>query len=78
MVVRDGEGATKLIEVKVEGAPFPKDARRVAKAVANSLLVKTAIAGASPNWGRVVAALGERRRGNKYRREKPEGNLKKR
>jgi len=58
MVVRDGEGATKLIEVKVEGASFPKDARRVAKAVANSLLVKTAIAGASPNWGRVVAALG--------------------
>jgi len=46
MIVRDGEGATKLIEVKVEGAPFPKDARRIARAVTNSSLVKTAIAGA--------------------------------
>jgi len=58
MLVRDGEGATKLIEVKVEGAPFSKDARRIARAVASSSLVKTAIAGASPNWGRVMAALG--------------------
>ena len=58
LIVRDGEGATKFIEVKVKGAPFPKDARRIARAVANSMLVKTAIAGASPNWGRVMAALG--------------------
>lgn len=58
MLVRDGEGATKLIEVKVEGASFPKDARRIARAVASSSLVKTAIAGASPNPGRVMAALG--------------------
>jgi len=58
MLVRDGEGAEKLIEVKVEGALFPKDARRIARAVASSCLVKTAIAGASPNVGRVMAALG--------------------
>ena len=58
MIVRDGEGATKLIEVNVEGAPFPKDARRIGRAIASSSLVKTAIAGASPNWGRVMSALG--------------------
>ena len=58
LIVRDGEGATKFMEVKVKGAPFPKDARRIARAVASSMLVKTAIAGASPNWGRVMSALG--------------------
>lgn len=58
MIVRDGEGATKLIEVNVEGAPFPKDARRIGRAIASSSLVKTAVAGASPNWGRVMSALG--------------------
>lgn len=58
MIVRDGEGATKMFEIKVEGAPFPKDARRIARAVATSNLVKTAIAGASPNWGRIMAAAG--------------------
>ena len=58
MIAKDGEGATKFVEVEVEGAPFPKDARRVARAVASSLLVKTAIAGASPNWGRIMAAIG--------------------
>lgn len=58
MIVKDGEGATKLVEVEVEEAPFPKDACRIARAVASSLLVKTAIAGASPNWGRVMAAIG--------------------
>ncbi|MBE0477603.1 bifunctional glutamate N-acetyltransferase/amino-acid acetyltransferase ArgJ [Candidatus Aerophobetes bacterium] len=57
-IVKDGEGATKMFEVKVEQAPFPQDARRVARAVADSNLVKTAIAGASPNWGRIMAALG--------------------
>ncbi len=58
LIVTDGEGATKLIEVKVNGAPFPKDARRIARAIASSNLVKTALAGASPNWGRVMSALG--------------------
>ena len=58
MLVRDGEGATKIMEVKVEGASFRKDACRIARAVASSSLVKTAIAGASPNPGRVMAALG--------------------
>jgi len=57
-IVRDGEGATKIFEVKVEGAPFPKDARRIARKIAISNLVKTALAGASPNWGRIMAALG--------------------
>jgi len=58
LIISDGEGATKFIEIKVNGAPFPKDARRIARAVANSNLVKAALAGASPNWGRVMAALG--------------------
>jgi len=58
MIVRDGEGATKLVEVEVNGAPFQKDARRIGRAVATSPLVKAAIAGSSPNWGRVIAALG--------------------
>jgi len=58
MIVKDAEGATKFVEIEVKGAPFPKDAFRIARAVASSLLVKTAIAGASPNWGRIMAAIG--------------------
>ena len=58
-VIRDGEGATKFVEVRVTGAASPKDAHRVALAVANSPLVKTAIAGQDPNWGRIVAAIGK-------------------
>ena len=58
-VVRDGEGATKFVEVKVTGAATPEDAHRVAMAIANSPLVKTAIAGQDPNWGRVVMAVGK-------------------
>ncbi len=58
LIVRDGEGATKFIEVKVEGAAFPQDARRIAKAVANSTLLKTAMAATHSNWGRVMAGLG--------------------
>ncbi len=58
-VVRDGEGATKFIEVQVNGAVSGEDARLVAKAIANSPLVKTAIAGEDPNWGRVVMAVGK-------------------
>ncbi len=58
-VVRDGEGATKLIEVRVTGARNDADARRVAMAVGNSPLVKTAMAGGDPNWGRIVMAVGK-------------------
>jgi len=55
---RDGEGATKLIEVKVSGAASLKDARLAARAIAGSMLVKTAVHGSDPNWGRVLAAAG--------------------
>lgn len=58
-VVRDGEGATKFVEVQVTGAETAEDARRVAFAIANSPLVKTAIAGQDANWGRVVMAVGK-------------------
>ena len=57
-IVRGGEGATKLIGVHVHGAAQESDARQVARTVANSLLVKTAIHGADPNWGRILAASG--------------------
>lgn len=59
LVVRDGEGATKLIEVTVEGAESDRSAHRVAMSIANSPLVKTAIAGEDANWGRVVMAVGK-------------------
>ncbi len=58
-VVRDGEGATKFVEVRVTGASSDADAHRVALAIANSPLVKTAVAGQDPNWGRIVAAIGK-------------------
>jgi glutamate N-acetyltransferase/amino-acid N-acetyltransferase len=58
MVVRDGEGATKLVTVTMRGARTPGDARRAAQAVMTSPLVKTAIYGGEPNWGRVLAAVG--------------------
>lgn len=58
-VVRDGEGATKFIEVAITGAASHDDARCHAMAIANSPLVKTAIAGEDPNWGRVVMAIGK-------------------
>ena len=58
-VVRDGEGATKFVSVYVTGAASEEDARRVAFSVANSPLVKTAVAGEDPNWGRVVMAVGK-------------------
>lgn len=57
-IVRGGEGATKLVSVTVSGAASTADARRAAKAIANSLLVKTAIHGGDPNWGRLVAVAG--------------------
>lgn len=58
-VVRDGEGATKFVEVTVTGAESASDADKVARSIANSPLVKTAIAGEDPNWGRVVMAVGK-------------------
>ena len=58
-VVRDGEGATKLIRVNVTGAESPAAARKIAHSIANSPLVKTAIAGGDANWGRVVMAVGK-------------------
>ena len=58
-IVRDGEGATKFVEVNATGAASVDDARRVAFSIANSPLVKTAIAGEDPNWGRVVMAVGK-------------------
>ncbi len=58
-VIRDGEGATKFVEVRVTGAASNQDAHRVAMSIANSPLVKTAIAGQDPNWGRIVAAIGK-------------------
>jgi glutamate N-acetyltransferase/amino-acid N-acetyltransferase len=57
-IVRGGEGATKLIAVHVEDARSEADARQVARTIANSPLVKTAVHGADPNWGRIVAAAG--------------------
>jgi glutamate N-acetyltransferase/amino-acid N-acetyltransferase len=59
LVVRDGEGASKLIEVCVTGAESDLSAHRIAKSIANSPLVKTAIAGEDANWGRVVMAVGK-------------------
>ena len=58
-MVRDGEGATKFVTVTVTGAQSDSDARLVAMATANSPLVKTAIAGEDPNWGRIVMAVGK-------------------
>jgi glutamate N-acetyltransferase/amino-acid N-acetyltransferase len=57
-IVRGGEGATKLITVAVTGAATPTEARRAAKAIANSPLVKTAVHGGDPNWGRLIAVAG--------------------
>ena len=57
-IVRGGEGATKLVTIDVTGAQSREEARRAARAIANSPLVKTAIHGADPNWGRLVAVAG--------------------
>ncbi len=58
MIVRDGEGATKLVSVEVKNTFSPSDALRAVRTVANSSLVKTALYGQDPNWGRIMAALG--------------------
>ncbi|HVL87186.1 MAG TPA: bifunctional ornithine acetyltransferase/N-acetylglutamate synthase [Candidatus Thermoplasmatota archaeon] len=57
-IARDGEGATTLVEVSVSGARSPSDARRAAKAIAASNLVKAAVYGRDPNWGRILCAIG--------------------
>jgi len=57
-IVRGGEGATKLVTVNVTGAATSDEARKAAKVIANSLLVKTAIHGGDPNWGRLICAAG--------------------
>jgi glutamate N-acetyltransferase/amino-acid N-acetyltransferase len=59
MVVRDGEGASKLIRIDVTGATTARSAKRIALSIANSPLVKTAIAGEDANWGRIVMAVGK-------------------
>jgi glutamate N-acetyltransferase/amino-acid N-acetyltransferase len=58
MIVSDGEGATRFLEFYIKGAASQKDARCAARAIAGSLLVKTAFFGGEPNWGRIMAALG--------------------
>jgi glutamate N-acetyltransferase/amino-acid N-acetyltransferase len=58
-IARDGEGARKLVEIKIEGAVSKSSARKIAMSIANSPLVKTAIAGEDANWGRVVMAVGK-------------------
>lgn len=57
-LVRDGEGVTKFVEIDVAGAPTEEDAKTIAKSIANSMLVKTAINGQDPNWGRIACAAG--------------------
>jgi glutamate N-acetyltransferase / amino-acid N-acetyltransferase len=58
MIVRDGEGATKFVEIIVQGARSEEEATQAARSVANSNLVKTALSGADANWGRILAAIG--------------------
>jgi glutamate N-acetyltransferase / amino-acid N-acetyltransferase len=57
-IVRDGEGATKFVEIDIEGAPTEEAAHTIGRTIARSPLVKTAIYGADPNWGRIVGAIG--------------------
>jgi glutamate N-acetyltransferase/amino-acid N-acetyltransferase len=59
MVVRDGEGAQKLVRITVDGAVSNHSAKKIGMAIANSPLVKTAIAGEDANWGRIVMAVGK-------------------
>ncbi len=57
--MKDGEGARKFVKITVEGAVSKKSAKRIAMSIANSPLVKTAVAGEDANWGRIVAAVGK-------------------
>ena len=59
LIVKDGEGASKFITVEVVKAKNDKDARKVARSVINSPLIKTAIAGSDSNWGRIIMAIGK-------------------
>jgi len=59
LIVKDGEGATKFVKVKVSGADTYASAKIVSKSIANSPLVKTAISGEDPNWGRIIMAIGK-------------------
>lgn len=68
MIVKDGEGATRLVEIEIRGAASGDDAKKGARTVAESLLCKTAFFGGDPNWGRVMAAIG--RAGIKMREER--------
>jgi glutamate N-acetyltransferase/amino-acid N-acetyltransferase len=58
LIISDGEGSTKLVEYRVAGAKTKDDARKIVRTVSNSNLVKTAVFGSDPNWGRIVAAAG--------------------
>ena len=58
MIVRDGEGATHIVDFVVRGTDDDASAEQIARSVAESVLVKTALAGADPNWGRIVCAIG--------------------
>ena len=68
LIVIDGEGASKFITIKVEGASSTKSAKKIAFSIANSPLVKTAIAGEDANWGRIIMAIGKS--GEKANRDK--------
>ncbi|OGP17275.1 MAG: bifunctional ornithine acetyltransferase/N-acetylglutamate synthase [Deltaproteobacteria bacterium GWC2_55_46] len=68
MIVRDGEGATRFVEIEVAGAATDEDARLAARTVAESMLCKTAFFGGDPNWGRIIAAIG--RSGAKMKEER--------
>ena len=59
LIAKDGEGITKFVTIEVEGAENDRAARKIGLAIGNSPLVKTAIAGEDPNWGRVVMAVGK-------------------
>ncbi len=74
-VARDGEGATKLVEVRVLGAPDVRSGGDIARAVAGSTLVKTALFGADPNWGRILATVGARSGSQNYPIEPEEARL---
>ncbi len=73
MIVKDGEGATRFIEIELKGATSVASARKAARTIAESFLVKTAFFGGDPNWGRILAALG--RSGVKMREEKVDISL---
>ncbi|MBI5493318.1 MAG: bifunctional glutamate N-acetyltransferase/amino-acid acetyltransferase ArgJ [Deltaproteobacteria bacterium] len=73
MIVRDGEGATRFIEIDLKGAASVASARKAARTIAESFLVKTAFFGGDPNWGRILAALG--RSGVRMREEKVDISL---